>query len=38
MADTLEAGARLAETTLDSGAAARTLERYIEVSRTGDEG
>jgi len=38
MADTLEAGARLAETALDSGAAARTLERYIEVSRTGDEG
>jgi len=36
-AEAFEAAARLAEATLDSGAAARTLERYIEVSRTGDE-
>jgi len=32
-ADTLEAGARLAEETLDRGAAAKTVERYVLVSR-----
>jgi len=35
-ADTLEAAAQVAREALDSGAAARTLDRYIEVSRTGD--
>jgi anthranilate phosphoribosyltransferase len=33
-AASLEAGAKLAQETIDSGAASRTLARYIEVSRS----
>jgi anthranilate phosphoribosyltransferase len=36
-AEALDAAARLATTMLDSGAAARTLEHYIQVSQEGDE-
>jgi len=36
-AETLDAAARLAATVLDSGAAARTLEHYIQVSQEGNE-